>query len=337
MIAPDSHINHVAVYRSDLLPHGLKWSESASFGDERRLWAILHVEHVKGKLKACYKAGSNLYCTQSPSHTRLDTSLAIQTSTMRFLCLHGMGTNSKVYEAQLAPVRQRLDPTYEFEFVDGLVECGPATGVPSLFPGPFYCYYNKPTAENLQAAYDLVLEIIEEEGPFEGIFGFSQGGALAASLLLHHRKTNPHAPELFDLAVFTCASLPFDLQTANQVKKYNTIVDPHTGEVDVRDWVEGDVVEPAEINGFITASEPGDVVLRRYHPDRESARIQIPTVHVMGELDPFLPQSKVTAGLCSRQSTIVHDQGHNLPRDARFALKVAVAIQRAISTAMFQH
>lgn len=256
---------------------------------------------------------------------------------MRFLCLHGMGTNSQVYEAQLAPIRHQLDPTYEFEFVDGLVECSPATGVLSLFPGPFYCYYSKPTVENLKAAYDLVLEIIEEEGPFEGIFGFSQGGALAASLLLHHRKTNPHAPELFNFAVFTCASLPFDLQTATQVDKYNTIIDLETGEVDVRDWVEGDVVKPAEINGFITASEPGDVVLRRYHPDRESARIQIPTVHIMGALDPFLPQSKVTVGLCSQHSTIIHDQGHNLPRDARFALKAAMAIQRAISTAMFQH
>lgn len=257
---------------------------------------------------------------------------------MKFLCLHGMGTNCKVYEAQLAPIRLQMDPIHEFVFVDGLVECAPPAAVPSFFQGPFYCYYSKPTAENLQAAYDLVHELIEEEGPFHGVFGFSQGGALAASLLLHHRKVAPHAPDLFNLAVFTCASLPFDPDTETQPHKYNTIIDAKTGAVEIHDWVPGDIVEPSEINGFLVPSEPDDVILRRYHPERESTRIPIPTVHIMGQYDPFLPQEQALADLCGEDKFIVlHDKDHQLPRDAQFAQKAATAIQDAIAKAVFRH
>ncbi|RYP52697.1 hypothetical protein DL768_002204 [Monosporascus sp. mg162] len=197
---------------------------------------------------------------------------------MKFLCLHGMGTNADVYEAQLAPIRAQMDPSHEFIFVDGLTECSPSDGVSELFSGPFYCYYSKPTAERLQAAYDLVLELIEDEGPFHGIFGFSHGGALAASLLLYHRKVASQEPDLFNFAVFTCASLPFDLHTEHQDPPYDTVICPKTGEVSVCDWVPGkSKVEPTKINGFIAPLSSGDTTLRRYHPERERTRIQIPT------------------------------------------------------------
>ena len=47
---------------------------------------------------------------------------------MRFLCLHGMGTNAQIFEAQLAQIRSQLVGQHEFVFVDGEVECEPAPG-----------------------------------------------------------------------------------------------------------------------------------------------------------------------------------------------------------------
>ena len=48
---------------------------------------------------------------------------------MKFLCLHGMGTNSTIFESQLGTILPYLEAHgHEFVFVDGLVECAPADG-----------------------------------------------------------------------------------------------------------------------------------------------------------------------------------------------------------------
>ena len=60
---------------------------------------------------------------------------------MRFLCLHGMGTNAQIFEAQLAQIRSQLVGQHEFVFVDGEVECEPA-------PGKF-CTYSPSTLIDL--------------------------------------------------------------------------------------------------------------------------------------------------------------------------------------------
>ena len=280
-----------------------------------------------------------------------------------------MGTNSAVYEAQLAPVRAQLDPSHEFVFLDGQIECEAATGmkilsnflcdkfcdtiklgdlesnniffntgVEPLFPGPYYCYYSKPTPDQLQDAYDLINEAIEEDGPFDGVFGFSQGGALAASMLLQHAKTNPQAPEPFKLAVFTCASLPFDLDTEKRVHKYNTVLCLETGKVSVRDWIPGEKIDASAVNGFVSPLKEGETSLQRYHPEREKARIRVPTLHIMGRLDPFVPQSELLADLCEEgeRSTYVHELGHKLPRDLQFARKAATAINSMIYKILYK-
>lgn len=53
---------------------------------------------------------------------------------MRFLCLHGMGTNSSIFETQIAGMCQRLqDQGHEFIFVDGIIECDAAPGMAVMF------------------------------------------------------------------------------------------------------------------------------------------------------------------------------------------------------------
>jgi pimeloyl-ACP methyl ester carboxylesterase len=255
---------------------------------------------------------------------------------MRFLCLHGMGTNSDIYEAQLAPIIAQLDPSHEFVFVDGLVACEPADGVDSLFPGPFYCYYDKPVTRQLEDAYKLLIEVMEEDGPFDGVFGFSQGGALAASFILHHQANHPHDPDLFRVAVFTCASLPFDPNSANPKRQdpYHASICPRTGSVHVEDWKPGRVVEAKPINGFLSPLLDGEEPLHRFHPAREKSRISVPTVHILGACDPFCPQSRLLADLCAESVVVEHRMGHLLPRDMGFAQKAARAIDNCIHKAL---
>ncbi|KAK8879253.1 Dihydrofolate reductase [Apiospora arundinis] len=256
---------------------------------------------------------------------------------MKFLCLHGMGANSDVYETQLSSIIAQLGSHHEFFFADGLIQCDAAEGVEEVFSGPFYCYYEKASQGRLHQAFDLIYELIEDEGPFDGIFGFSQGGALASSFLLHHRKTNPYEPDPFNLAVFTCASLPFDPQCNTRADKYITLISPQSGAVSVRDWNSEDVVEPQQINGFTAPPEADDIVLRRFHPKREAARISIPTVHIMGSQDPFYPQGLVLAQLCSGHTEIVeHPLGHQIPHDVNFTRSAVAAIKKCIHRVLSQ-
>ena len=58
---------------------------------------------------------------------------------------------------------------------------------------------------------------MEEEGPFDGVIGFSQGAAVAARLVLLHKARDPFGPQPFKVAVFLCASSLF---YANNRKEY---------------------------------------------------------------------------------------------------------------------
>jgi hypothetical protein len=47
---------------------------------------------------------------------------------MRFLCLHGMGTSGRIFEAQMAQIQASLPGNHEFVFIDGEVESDPLAG-----------------------------------------------------------------------------------------------------------------------------------------------------------------------------------------------------------------
>jgi hypothetical protein len=70
--------------------------------------------------------------------------------------------------------RSLLPQDWDWQFVDGEEESDPAPGVDSVYPGPYSCYYVEPSTKNLQDALDLVYHVMDEEGPFDAIMGFSQ-------------------------------------------------------------------------------------------------------------------------------------------------------------------
>ncbi|KAF2229267.1 DUF341 domain-containing protein [Viridothelium virens] len=130
---------------------------------------------------------------------------------MRFLCLHGMGTNSKVCKACPAALRSEIcEPhVHKFEFVDGELQWPPAPGSETLNLGPDEClaYYDSGSASSILEAIKDLDAYVKKAGPFDGILGFSQGAVLAAMLLARH---GCHAP--FSLAIFICADIPFSEQ-----------------------------------------------------------------------------------------------------------------------------
>lgn len=67
-----------------------------------------------------------------------------------------------------------LPPHWTFEFHDAPIECGPGLDIGGVYPGPYYCFFESYTPERMSDAVEYVREIVEDEGPFDAVMGFSQ-------------------------------------------------------------------------------------------------------------------------------------------------------------------
>jgi hypothetical protein len=124
---------------------------------------------------------------------------------MRILCLHGTGLNAEIMQRQMGPIIEALDPDYDFMFIEGEIERPAAPAVPAGIPGPFYSYYDDMSHHSIRAVCDLIDVVLEEEGPFDGFIGFSQGAAVGVSYVMDREinKTQEQYPFQWML-LFSC-------------------------------------------------------------------------------------------------------------------------------------
>jgi len=73
--------------------------------------------------------------------------------------------------------------------------------------------------KTVSEAYELLYEIIKEEGPFDGVIGFSHGATLAFGFLAQHAKKNPYdaSDALFRCGIFIGAIPPFRMNDAKNI------------------------------------------------------------------------------------------------------------------------
>ncbi|KAK3360959.1 serine hydrolase FSH [Lasiosphaeria ovina] len=276
---------------------------------------------------------------------------------MRFLCLHGLGTNSQILESQLDPIRSRLPSSYKFEFLDGDEPTTPFPDIAAAYPGPYLCYYDGPTPAAVQAAADAVLDVVSEDGPFDVVLGFSSGASLAATILAAAAERRPADPPPFKAAVFVCAIVPYRLgsgplridydpasPSAGHVVRARRCDVPETEDEGYDIWRDPEAAPiAAELDersrlkrgsfadGLQTWS--ADFLLA-YHPSVHGTHaIAVPTVHVVGQNDvTFGDQGRTLAELCSPRGrkVVTHAGGHHFPRDAATTDKVAAAIEAMV-------
>ncbi|KAF9887259.1 hypothetical protein FE257_010387 [Aspergillus nanangensis] len=197
---------------------------------------------------------------------------------MRFLCLHGIGSNANVFQAQLASIQQALGSQHEFVFIQGEIPSQPGPGVDGLSNGPYYSFFSAPTAPQLHAAFDIIDQALDMDGPFDGVMGFSQGASIVASYLL--RTSAPDCP--FKCAAFFCASMPFNVESISfHALEDGSFKDSKTGE-DVSDEIRLSIPEVLDLERYTGLR--GQTLHRRYAPDG-SAEINIPTMHMGSEGD----------------------------------------------------
>ncbi|OJJ48579.1 hypothetical protein ASPZODRAFT_158255 [Penicilliopsis zonata CBS 506.65] len=135
---------------------------------------------------------------------------------LRLLCLHGSGTNVDIFQSQIGAISRELarDDTAHLHFVEGEVETAAGPGIEGFYEGPYLSFHAFPPTSNehdeatIQAAYEMLYTIMEEEGPFDGILGYSHGGTLAYGFLAQHLGRFPYDPP-FRCAIFFNAPPPF--------------------------------------------------------------------------------------------------------------------------------
>jgi predicted esterase len=105
----------------------------------------------------------------------------------------------------MAGIIDALDPDYDFVFIEGEIERPAAPGVPAGTLGPFYSYYDDPSHTSIRSACDLIDVVLEEEGPFDGFIGFSQGAAVGVSYVMDRQTNNPNEQCPFQwMLLFSC-------------------------------------------------------------------------------------------------------------------------------------
>ncbi|KAM0273156.1 hypothetical protein ACHAQH_008447 [Verticillium albo-atrum] len=224
----------------------------------------------------------------------------------RILCLHGGGTNARIFRTQCRAIRAQLGTFFRFVFADGPYpsKAGPDVELVYANWGPFRSwrlpgYMPKhglvaATEDGEIAMIDQSLKnaMVEDDkagafGPWVGLLGFSQGANLAASLLLRQQSQVDRGLSVtsFHFAVLLAGRAPVL-------------------------WIESGIAFPWEDD-----------------PATESF-LRLPTIHVHGLKDVGLPMHRDLVRCCQANTTRVveWDGDHRVPIKSHDVAAVAVEI-----------
>jgi len=140
---------------------------------------------------------------------------------MRILCLHGRGSNNDIFKMQTAGFRSQLDD-FEFEFVQGTIEHakeGTAIYTETFADNGLWEYYDLMDPYNVMETEQELLQLVAEDGPYDGVLGYSQGASLAMQAIIRFAVDNPTATAdqfPFRFAIFINCTTPLRIMEATE-------------------------------------------------------------------------------------------------------------------------
>lgn len=225
---------------------------------------------------------------------------------------------------------------------------------------PQYAYYNPLIPSSVLESELNLLELIEQDGPFDGVLGYSAGAAFAAQVMIRHALIDPTGTPLFRFAVFINGGTPlkvFKLADEN-VTETNIVADELNREIksiylrpsnlrvrkaddsneNHRETAEAaiasrkreiDAVKMGQLADGRIFLHDGQLGVARYEGNTEGRLIDVPTLHVRcpGEEDPNLGLNIL--GVCLEDLTreYFHQFGHDFPRGQEEMRKISEAIR----------
>ncbi|KAI8934470.1 hypothetical protein NX059_009198 [Plenodomus lindquistii] len=257
---------------------------------------------------------------------------------MKILCLHGLGSSGAIFEAQIANLRRELDPSIELAFVDGPFECQRGPGIPEYHTGPFFSFTTNYSPAHMAKAVEYLEKLIEEEGPFDGIFGFSQGAALTLSYLYSQQVAGKSMHIKFACLFSTAAPCSPDSSMGNAIisrlrcleyditDQASCTGEELSGEEQEFVSVLQQTIVDAARNGapfpWLDSEiyRNGDVgtIPCLMLPSLLAKKIQIPTVHCWGSNDfrYMTKMAEVARSICDESlvKTVLHTGLHDVPK-----------------------
>ncbi|RMZ82274.1 hypothetical protein DV738_g1895, partial [Chaetothyriales sp. CBS 135597] len=250
----------------------------------------------------------------------------------RILCLHGGGTNARIFHAQCRILRAQLKSTFRLIFADGSFPSPPGPDVESVYAdwGPFRSWVQISNGRldldlNLGSIDASIAAAVDQDdrlgatGVVVGLLGFSQGARIAASLLLRKQQKQKHQ------------------EITGRGDEERTVVDPcfavllaGRGPLLCLDPAAGTgtggnpKINPGrQDSGSATAPAPA----------AEEILLRLPTIHVHGLRDPGIEAHRdLLRKYCDRGSTtlVEWDGDHRVPiRTKDVAAVVAQVLQLA--------
>ncbi|KAJ9148360.1 Esterase [Pleurostoma richardsiae] len=270
----------------------------------------------------------------------------------RILCLHGGGSNARIFRAQCRVITSHLRGRFRLCFADAPLPSKPGPDVLSVYEGwgPYRAWLPPAWIDGIpdremgqvDAAITLVEDVIEStmeadnlsaSGPWVGIMGFSQGAKTAASVLLRQQlqlEVGAVPRFSFKFGVILAGRGPLVtgiegtfLTTSRAIRKANLAFRGHRfGEAENEREDAGN-----KLAGLGNTRQP---IHGHVEPDQ---RLHIPTTHVHGLGDPGLQlHRRLREEWCEPNSTrlLEWDGGHRIPIKAK---DVAVLVDHILRMA----
>ncbi|KAJ5021184.1 serine hydrolase FSH [Bipolaris maydis] len=218
---------------------------------------------------------------------------------LRVLCLHGAGTNTEILQFQLRPLIRELesDHTATFHFTEGVVDSGPGPNVENFFEGPYYSYYNWPrSSEDDGTTVEEAYDQLLDFIETEGPFDAVIGFSHGGTLACGF-LAQWSTRHPYEAPPFKCAIF------------FNSL-------------------PPFVVSGS------GNFIFEKHL----KGKITIPTLHVVGRKDFIYEHSLKLHQICGdkKATLMLHDNGHEIPREPKFVAKIAGAIRRLSREIIFQ-
>lgn len=245
----------------------------------------------------------------------------------RILCLHGGGTNARIFRSQCRVILTHLKGKFRLVFAEAPLQCHAGPDVLSVYKewGPFKSWIpsalgcpeidNHTATELFKEAIDRAIDEDNDlgaSGPLVGLLGFSQGAKMCASLLYlqqlqQMRNVNLNRRLDFRFGILLAGRAPLVALDMNLASIYA---------IDENDYQENDsvamLVDPNGRPVFATKTS-----LRSSSSINSSdICLRIPTTHVHGLRDPNLSlHRKLLEGYCQKECTrlMEWDGDHRVP------------------------
>lgn len=222
----------------------------------------------------------------------------------RVLCLHGGGTNARIFRAQCRGIVKHLHREFRFVFAQAPFPSVAGPDVLSVYKewGPFRRWLDSPPDDSEFPSQDTVIDLdraLEDAmnrdtmkgatGEWAGVMGFSQGAKLAASLL--YRQQEGRSKTNFRFGILLAGSAPL------------AILD--------QDW---------DLEAIFKS------LPKSTHPD---SMLSIPTIHMHGLQDAGLHRHRQLYESCRRDTArlLEWDGNHRVPIKSKDLLPLVQQIR----------